>query len=118
MAHVYEKMTKETVDLSAYVLCFLGVIMSKLEFYGFIDGKPSHVDTGAPNKLIIPIVSKKFKYCYDGIELITKTLKRRGFNCKMSRYKTAENKGETEYSYEYEITKMLEKIQETYSKYQ
>ena len=75
MAYVCEKVTKDMIDLPAYILCFLGIIMDKLEFYGFIDGKPGKLDTAPPSVLVIPIVSKKYQYCYDGIELIEKTLK-------------------------------------------
>lgn len=110
MAHVYEKNTKETVDFPAYTLCFLGIIMNKLEFYGLIDGKKGKLDTDPPSTLVIPIVSRKFQYCYDGVELIEKTIKRRGFNCKMEHYKIVDidekdgtkSKG---YSYEYKISK-------------
>lgn len=110
MSQAYEKMTKDMVDFPAYVLCFLGIIMNKLEFYGFIDGKPSKLESEAPSTLVIPIVSRKFKYCFDGIELIEKTLKRRGFDCKMNHYKTEEitdTNGATcmGYSYEYKISK-------------
>lgn len=101
---------KDAVDLPAYTLCFLGVIMKKLEFYGLIDGKEGKSGTDAPTTLIIPIVSKKFQYCYDGIELIEKTINRRGFCCKMEHYKVVDvdekdgskSKG---YSYEYKISK-------------
>lgn len=110
MVHVYEKNTKETVDLPAYVLCFLDIIMDKLEFYGLIDGKKNKSESEPPSTLIIPIVSRKYRYCYDGIELIEKTIKRRGFECKMNHYKTIDidekngTKG-TGYQYEYKITK-------------
>ncbi len=109
MTHVYEKNTKDMIDLPAYVLCFLGIIMNKLEFYGFIDGKPGKTET-IPSVLIIPIVSKRFQYCFDGIELVEKTIKRRGFNCKMEHYKTIDvddkdgNKVKG-YQYEYKISK-------------
>jgi len=110
MLHVYEKVTKDKIDFPAYTLCFLGIIMNKLEFYGLIDGKKGKIDTESPTTLVIPVVSRKFEYCYDGIELIKKTLKRRGFVCDMAHYKTIEidekdgtkSKG---YSYEYKISK-------------
>jgi len=106
----YQKTTKEMVDLPEYVLCFLGVIMNKLEFYGLIDGKASKISEDAPTTLIVPIRSKKYKYCYDAIELIEKTLKRRGFTCRMTHYKPEEEKDDdgeviSLYSYEYKITK-------------
>jgi len=111
MAHVYEKTTKDMIDLPSYVLCFLGIIMDKLEFYGLIDGKPGKLDTSPPSALVVPIVSKKYRYCYDGIELIEKTLNRRGFNCKMEKYKTVVLDDKTTggkvdgYSYEYKLSK-------------
>lgn len=110
MAHVYEKQTKETVDFPAYILCFLGIIMDKLEFYGLIDGKPGKLDSDAPETLVIPIVSRKYPYCFDGIELIRKTMKRRGFDCTMAKYKVDTIKDPNGnpcegYSYEYKITK-------------
>jgi hypothetical protein len=52
-----------------------------------------------------------YAYCQDGIELIQKTLKRRGFNCEVSKYKIVKlpNKnGEGEqdgYSYEFKLSK-------------
>jgi hypothetical protein len=110
MAHVYEKFTKDMVDLPSYVLCFLGIIMDKLEFYGLIEGKPGKSETSSPSVLVVPIVSRKFQYCYDAIELIEKTMKRRGFDCKMEHYKTIEMDGkdgnkEKGYSYEYKLSK-------------
>lgn len=83
---IYEKQTKDTVDFPAYTLCFLGIIINKLEFYGLIDGKSNKLGTEVPSTLVIPIVMKKYKYCYEGIDLIEKTLKRRGYNCKMEHY--------------------------------
>ena len=111
MAHVYEKQTRETVDFPAYTLTFLGVLLDKLEFYGLIDGKPSKINTDAPSTLVVPIVSKKFKYCWDGIELIQKTLKRRGFNCKMEKYSVVDvdEKDGTKsegYRYQYKLSKV------------
>ena len=110
MAHVYEKQTKETVDFPAYTLCFLGILLDKLEFYGLIDGKPGKLGVDTPTTLVVPIVSKRFRYCWDGIELIQKTLKRRGFNCKMENYKVIDieekDGSKTEgYRYEYKLTK-------------
>lgn len=110
MAHTYEKMTKQTVDFPAYTLCFLGAIMDKLKLYGLIEGKGDKIVKETPSTLIVPIISKKYGYCYDGISLIEKTLKRRGFDCKMEHYKTIDvqekdgnmTKG---YSYEYRISK-------------
>ena len=110
MAHVYEKQTKDTVDFPAYVLCFLGAIMNKLEFYGFIEGKPSKIATAPPNTLVIPIVSRMYSYCFDAVSLIEKTFNRKGFVCKMEKYKVididekdgSKVKG---YSYDYRITK-------------
>ena len=110
MTHVYEKITKDTIDLPAYIICFLGIIMDKLEFYGFIDGKQGALDGMPPSTLVIPIVSKRYQYCYDAIELIEKTLKRRGFNCKMEHYKVIDIDGKDGtktkgYSYEYKLSK-------------
>jgi len=110
MAHVYEKQAIENVDFPAYTLCFLGIIMNKLEFYGLIEGKPGKLDTEIPSTLVIPIVSRRYPYCYEGISLIEKTMKRRGFDCQMSHYKTididekdgSKTKG---YSYEYKLSK-------------
>jgi hypothetical protein len=84
--------------------------MNKLEFYGLIEGKSGKSGADAPNTLIVPVHTKKYKYCCDAIELIEKTLKRRGFECKMTHYKPEEEKdadGEviSLYSYEYKITK-------------
>ena len=99
MAHVYEKQTKEIIDFPEYNLWFLGIIINKLETYGLIEGKPSKTGVEPPSILVIPIVSRLYRYCYDGIELIKKTLQRRGFNCEMSKYKvvkipTADGTGE------------------------
>lgn len=106
----YQKTTKEMVDLPEYVLCFLGVIFNKLEFYGLIDGNSSINKEDAPTTLVIPIHTKTYKYCYDAIGLIEKTLKRRGFTCRMTHYKPEEEKDDdgnviSLYSYEYKITK-------------
>ena len=112
MAHVYEKQTKEIIDFPEYNLCFLGIIINKLETYGLIDGKPSKTGVEPPSILVIPIVSRLYRYCYDGIELIKKTLQRRGFNCEMSKYKvvkipTADGTGEQDgFSYEFKLTKI------------
>ena len=110
MAHVYEKMTKDTIDLPAYTLCFLGVILDKLEFYGLIEGKKSKLDTAPPDTIIMPITSRLYPYCYDGVNLIEKTVNRRGFTCKMDKYQVveltdSEGKKREGYSYQYKITK-------------
>ena len=111
MAHVYEKETKDKVDFPAYNLCFLNVILNKLESYGLIDGKPSKTGAEPPSVLIIPVISRLYRYCFDGIELITKTLNRRGFDCTLSKYKvvkvqTKDGSGEQDgYSYEFKLSK-------------
>ena len=111
MAHVYEKTTKDKIDFPAYNLCFLNVILNKLETYGLIDGKPSKTGVEPPSILIVPVISRMYSYCYDGIELVTKTLKRRGFDCSMTKYKvvkvpTKDGNGEQDgYSYEFKLSK-------------
>ena len=105
MTQSYEKQTKDSVDFPAYNLCFLNAILSKLEMYGLIEGKKSQIGAEPPSILVIPIISRKFKYCFDGIELIEKTLKRRGFNCSMTKYKALEGDKEG-YSYEFKISKI------------
>ena len=109
MTHVYEKTTKETVDFPVYVLSFLMAIMNKLKAYGLI-GENQKKKEDIPDKITIPIVSKRFKYCYDGIKLIKKTIGRRGFTCELKRFKSesikdAEGKTCPGYTYEYEISK-------------
>ena len=112
MTHVYEKQTKDTVDFPAYNLCFLGIILNKLETYGLIDNKPSKIGVEPPSVLVIPVISRMYSYCFDGIELIKKTLNRRGFNCEMSKYKVVKvpsvsGDGEQDgYSYEFKLTKI------------
>ena len=110
MAHIYEKMANNTIDLPAYTLCFLGVILDKLEFYGLIEGKKSKSETAPPDTIILPITSRFYPYCYDGISLIEKTINRRGFSCKMDKYKIVEvtdsdGKKREAYSYQYKISK-------------
>jgi len=111
MTNVYEKQTKDKVDFPAYNLCFLNVIINKLETYGMLSGKPSKIGVEPPSVLVIPIVSRAYSYCFDGIELIKKTLSRRGFTCEMSKYKvvkvpTKDGEGEQNgYSYEFKLTK-------------
>lgn len=115
MTHVYEKQTKDMVDFPAYNLCFLNVILNKLEMYGLIDGKPSSTGAEPPSILVIPVISRMYSYCFDGIELVTKTLKRRGFDCTMSKYKVVklqakEGEGEVDgFSYEFKISKLNSK---------
>lgn len=107
MAHVYEKQTKDTVNFPAYNLCFLKILVDKLNTYGIL-GKSK---TGAepPSVLNVPVVSRDFPYCFDGISLIQKTLKRRGIDCEMSSYKVTtleakEGEGETKgYSYMFKM---------------
>jgi len=112
MAHVYEKMTNGTIDLPMYTLSFLNVILNKLETYGFINEGKSNVVP--PDTIILPIKSKSYPYCFDGICLIEKTIKRRGFDCRMSRFKIVkvtndDGKEQTAYSYEYTISKSKKK---------
>ena len=115
MAHVYEAQTKEMIDFPAYNLCFLNVIFNKLETYGLIDGKPSKTGAEPPNVLVIPVISRLYSYCHDGIELIQKTLKRRGFDCTCSKYKVVkvplkDGSGEQDgFSYEFKLTKIEKK---------
>ena len=112
MAHVYEKQTKDMIDFPAYTLCFLNIAMNKLESYGLIDGKPSTTGIEPPNVLLIPVVSRNFSYCQDGIDLITKTLKRRGFSFEVDNYKVVtleakDGKGEEKgYSYKLKLKKL------------
>ena len=110
MAHVYEKQTKDTVNFPEYNLCFLGILIEKLETYGLLGKSKTGAD--APTVLNVPVISRNFPYCYDGINLITKTLKRRGIDCEMTSYKvtTLEKKGsESEeqkgYSYSFKLKK-------------
>lgn len=115
MAHVYEQQTKDKVDFPAYNLCFLNVILGKLETYGLIDGKPSQTGAEPPSILVIPIISRLYSYCFDGIELIKKTLKRRGFDCTLAKYKAVkipvkDGVGEQDaYSYEFKLSKIANK---------
>jgi hypothetical protein len=110
MEHVYEKQTKDTVNFPEYNLCFLGILVEKLETYGLI-GKPK-TGAEAPTVLNVPVISRNYPYCYDAIELIRKTLKRRGVDCEMSSYQvtTLENKGkeggeQKGYSYMFKLKK-------------
>ena len=84
MEHVYEKQTKDTVNFPEYNLCFLGILVEKLETYGLL-GRPK-TGAEAPTVLNVPIISRNYPYCFDAIELIRKTLKRRGVDCEMSSY--------------------------------
>lgn len=114
MEHVYEKQTKDTVNFPEYNLCFLGILVEKLETYGLI-GKPK-TGAEAPTVLNVPVISRNYPYCYDAIELIRKTLKRRGVDCEMSSYQvtTLENKGkeggeQKGYSYMFKLKKASNK---------
>jgi hypothetical protein len=114
MEHVYEKQTKDTVNFPEYNLCFLGILVEKLETYGLI-GKPK-TGAEAPTVLNVPVISRNYPYCYDAIELIKKTLKRRGVDCEMSSYQvtTLENNGkeggeQKGYSYMFKLKKASSK---------
>ena len=91
----------------AYTMGFLNVIVGKIKDYGMMKGiKPIKCNT-IPDKLIIPIVSKKYAYCHNGINLVQKTLNRIGFNCSMNKYKinVDENNNDDSYEYHFTITK-------------
>jgi hypothetical protein len=114
MENVYEKQTKDTVNFPEYNLCFLGILVEKLETYGLL-GRPK-TGAEAPTVLNVPIISRSYPYCYDAIELIRKTLKRRGVDCEMSSYQvtTLESKskegGEQKgYSYMFKLKKASNK---------
>lgn len=105
----YKKMTKDMIDFPEYVLGFLSVIVSKLRFYGMIDGFTPKVGSEAATSLIMPIVSKKYRYCYEGIALVEKTMNKRGFKCQMKSYRAEESEdGKLEYHYNFSVTKIEE----------
>ena len=66
MENVYEKQTKDTVNFPEYNLCFLGILVEKLETYGLL-GRPK-TGAEAPTVLNVPIISRNYPYCYDAIE--------------------------------------------------
>jgi hypothetical protein len=115
MDKVYEKQTKDTVNFPEYNLCFLGILVEKLETYGLLGNVPK-TGAEAPTVLNVPVISRNYPYCYDAIELIKKTLKRRGVDCEMSSYQvtTLENKGkeggeQKGYSYMFKLKKASNK---------
>ena len=105
MAETYEKQTIDTVDFPLYTLGFLASIMQKLKFYGWVGNKPAP-NVQVPTSIMLPLVSKKYPYCHDAIELIRKTLRNRGVECIMSSYKlVVEKDGKKAYRYEFQLTK-------------
>lgn len=108
MTHVLsEEDIKKSVDFTEYTLCFLSCIIDKLKFYGMLGDNPSDKVNMPNTTLFVPIKSTKYRFCFEGIELIRKTLKRRGFNCELSKYDTIEGtgdeKGTETYKYEFKI---------------
>lgn len=97
----YEKVTKETVEFPEYVRVFLNILKSKLKAHDF--------DHSEADVVLIPIQSKRFRYCYDAIELVEKTFKRLGYNCHMSSYAVTFNDvngvREKAYNYNFKLSK-------------
>ena len=105
MTHVLsEEDIKKSVDFTEYTLCFLGCIIDKLKIYGMLGDNPSDKVNLPATTLFVPIKSNRYRYCFDGINLIIKTLKRRGFKCELNKYVTLEDeKGTETYKYEFKI---------------
>ena len=106
MTHVLsEEDIRKSVDFTEYTLCFLGCIIDKLKFYGMLGDNPSDKVNMPSTTLFVPIKSNKYRYCFDGIELIRKTLRRRGFKCELNKYDTiaGDEKGVETYKYEFKI---------------
>ena len=109
---INKKKSCEVVNLPEYVLSFLKIIIEKLKAYGFIetDDNKEVVKNQKANCLYLPIASKRYRYCYDGILLIEKTINRRGFNCKINKFLTKKVKNSDDkevdcYFYEFKINK-------------
>lgn len=101
----YKKQMKDMIDFPEYVLGFMSVMIKKLRFYGMIDGRTPQVGTSAPVSCVLPIVSMKYAYCYDGIALIQKTMNTRGFDCTLQSYKVEElEDGKKQYLYTFALT--------------
>ena len=74
------------VDLPEYVTAFLCAILDKLRESGFLNTNPDKTSDNTNNSFTIRISTKTKPYCYDGIELIKKTLSRKGINCSLMKY--------------------------------
>ena len=105
----YNKHTKDTIDFPSYVSSFPNKLIGKMETYGMIGDNPNRMFKNPSATITIPLVSRRYPYCFDAIELIKKTIKRRGFNCELPRYvvNKIDNPNNTKsdaYSYEFKIT--------------
>lgn len=94
------------VDLPRYVTFFLNILIKKLRCCGYLDTKPETSAKGAGSSQTIKIKTKTMPHCYDGIELIKKTLVRKNINCSLMKYE----KMEDGFYYEFLLSKRKNKI--------
>jgi len=99
-------MGKGYIELPTYVTAFLGTMIEKLRLYGMIDCFPAQPNDVNKLVLTIPFNGVKYEYCYDGIDLISKTLKKRGIMCHMVKYERVGNGDDVKFNYKFELRKM------------
>lgn len=102
-------MGKGYVELPSYVIAFVGDMMKKLRLYGMVDCTPAQPDEVNRLVLTIPFNNTKYEYCYDGIQLIAKTMKKRGIWCHMVKYERVGKDDNMSFNYVFELRKLKDK---------
>lgn len=97
---------KHMINFPDYVTCFLKLITDQIRGLGF--------DRMEEETMTIPIVSSKYKYCFEAVDLIEKSVKRLGYLCNMISYSVVTDSDKNgnllkKYKYVYKITKKPKK---------
>ena len=91
----YHKITKEDIDLPNYCYFFISEIIDSLK-----ENDISNVG----DEIEIVIESFGHPYCYDGINLVVKTFRRKGFELNFPHYMLSKEDGKKLFPYTWVLT--------------
>ena len=96
----YKKITKDDVNFPAYCLFFIKRILANI--------KEAELDD--ETTLTLQIDTAEFPYCYDAIELIVRTIIRKGYYTRIPGYKRLKKEGDPDvFQYKWTIRKLKKK---------
>lgn len=91
----YQKVTKFTTKIAPIILFHINGINKKIE------------NCVNSNNIVVALTSYEHEYCYDAIQLVIKTYRRKGYNCFMSSYQRypSNTKNMTSHAYVWALSK-------------
>jgi hypothetical protein len=95
----YKKTTIADINLPEYCIFFLKKILSDIEKKEMVGGDVTNVFIATPNK--------EHPYCYEAVDLICRTLKRKNLDVMIPSFKKDEVNGETIVTYKWKVKKLL-----------